>query len=246
MIYRLLTVAALLATASQAFADDLEISCGSTPADCRQAFHGAAKDIAATLNYKIVAPAEATGLLGFGIAAIGSYTPTEHKGDWKTLTGDKVGQLGMVGAVINKGLPFGFDLGAFYAAVPTASGAAAYGVQLRYAILEGGVAEPALAVEGNYTRGTGIDDFDYSAWGADVMVSKGFAFLTPYAGVGYVSASVDPDSSLKASSGLQNENVDQTRVFIGSRIALGFLELTPEYERFGQNNVYNVRLGLSF
>src|SRR3546814_17852433 len=79
MIQRLLTAAVLLAAASSAFADDLDISCGSTPDACGQAFHRVAKDIAATLNYKIVAPAEATGLLGFGIASIGSYVPTEHQ-----------------------------------------------------------------------------------------------------------------------------------------------------------------------
>src|SRR3546814_3357522 len=107
MIQRLLTAAVLLAAASSAFADDLDISCGSTPDACGQAFHRVAKDIAATLNYKIVAPAEATGLLGFGIAAIGSYVPTEHKSDWETLTGDKVGQLGTAGVVVNKGLPYG-------------------------------------------------------------------------------------------------------------------------------------------
>lgn len=246
MIRHLLSAVLLLSATTTAFADDLQINCGGSQDACRQAFHGVAKDIAATLNYKIVAPAESTGLLGFGIAVIGSYVPTEHRGDWKTLTGDKVKQLGTVGAVINKGLPYGIDLGAFYAVVPTASGAAEYGVQLRYAILDGGVAEPALAVEGNYTRGTGIDDFDYSAWGADVMLSKGFAFLTPYVGVGYASASLDPDSDLKTTSGLRNEDVHQSRVFVGARIALAFLELTPEYERFGQNNVYNLRLGLSF
>lgn len=245
MIRSLLLTATLLLSASTAFADDFDLDCSGS-GDCREAFHGAAKDIAATLNYKIVAPAESTGLLGFGIAAIGSYTPTQHKSDWNTLTGDNVKQLGMVGAVVNKGLPYGIDLGAFYATVPTSSGASAYGFQIRYAILDGGVAEPALAVEANYTLGTGIDEFDYHSWGVDAMLSKGFAFLTPYVGVGYASAQVDPDDSLKAAYGLKNESVDTTRVFVGSRIAMGFFELTPEYERFGSNNVYNLRLGFSF
>ncbi|NGY05391.1 DUF6588 family protein [Solimonas terrae] len=245
MIRRLLSVVLLLGAAPSAFANDLQISCGSL-LECNTAFQGAAKDIAAAFNYKIVAPAEATGVLGFGIAAIASYAPTEHRSDWRTLTGDSVDQLGMVGAVVNKGLPFGFDAGAFYASVPTAGGAGAYGFQLRYAILEGGVAEPALAVEANYTKGTGIDDFDYDAWGGDAILSKGFAFLTPYLGIGYVSASVDPHKDVSQTYGLMKENVKQSRLFIGSRIALGFLELTPEYERFGSNNVYNVRLGLSF
>lgn len=243
---RILPALLLLAAAPAAFADDFEISCGSTPDGCRQAFHGVAKDIAATLNYKVLAPAEATGITGFGIAAIGSYVPTQHKSDWATLTGEDVDQVGMVGAVINKGLPFGFDVGAYYASVPTSGGAAAYGFQLRYAILEGGVAEPALAVEANYTASTGIDDFDYRAWGADVMLSKGFAFLTPYVGGGFVSASADPNADVKSLYGLHDEDVDAGRFFAGLRIAMGLLELTPEYERFGDNNVYNVRLGFSF
>ncbi|NKF21640.1 hypothetical protein G7Y82_04875 [Solimonas sp. C16B3] len=244
-----LLAACLLVPATSAFADDLDINCqGGLLADdsCQQAFHGAAKDVAATLNYKIVAPAESTGILGFGIAAIASYTPTQHKDDWNTLTGDDVKQLGMVGAVINKGLPLGFDVGAFYATVPTGDGAAAYGFQLRYAILDGGIAEPALAVEANYTIGTGIDDFDYHSWGVDAMLSKGFAFLTPYIGVGYASAQIDPSDSVKAEYALKDESVDTTRFFVGSRIALGFFELTPEYEHFGKNNVYNLRLGFSF
>ncbi|MFT4047466.1 MAG: hypothetical protein QM661_12320 [Solimonas sp.] len=243
---RHLIVTALLSlAASAAYAGDLSINCSQT-ADCRSAFHEAAKDITAAIDYKMLGPAEPGGVLGFGIAAIGSYAPTAHKDAWRTLTGDDVDALGMVGGVVSKGLPLGLDVGAFYAAIPDAGGAAAYGAQLRYAILEGGTATPALAIEANYTRTSGVDDFDYSAWGADVVLSKGFAFLTPYIGAGYVSSTAKPSAETKASDGLVDEDVDVARLFVGARIALGFLDLTPEYEHSGDNSVYSLRAGFSF
>ncbi|WP_051362109.1 DUF6588 family protein [Solimonas soli] len=244
---RHLAAAVLLSLAtSVAWADDLSIQCSAVGAGCRQAFHDAAKDVSAAINYKMLGPAEPTGVLGVGIAAIGSYVPVEHKDAWRTLTGDDVDEIGMVGGVFDKGLPLGFDVGVFYASIPSSGGAAAYGAQLRYAILEGGVATPALAIEANYSKTSGVDDFDYSAWGADLVLSKGFAFLTPYAGVGYVASSAKPNGSVKALYGIEDEDVDAARFFVGARIAMLFFNLTPEYERSGDNNVYSLRAGFAF
>jgi hypothetical protein len=240
-------VAVLLSLAtSAAWADDFGIQCSAVGAGCRQAFHDAVKDIGAAINYKMLGPAEPSGVLGFSIGAIGSYAPVEHKDAWRTLTGDDIDAIGMVGGAITKGLPLGIDVGVFYAGIPTSSGAAAYGAQLRYAILEGGVAAPALAIEANYTKATGVDDFDYSSWGADLVLSKGFTFLTPYAGVGYVSASATPNDGVKALYGIDDEDVHNTRVFVGMRIAMLLFNLTPEYERSGDNNVYSLRAGFAF
>ena len=240
---RLIAILLLSAATSPAWADsDFEIDC---TVGCRAAFHDAVQDVAAALHYKQLAPAEATGLLGFGIGAIASYVPTKNDSAWKTLTGSSVDAVGMVGGALSKGLPFGIDVAGFYSGIP-GTGASAYGAEVRYAFLEGGVATPAVAVGVNYTTTSGIDDFDYDAWGVDATVSKGFAFLTPYAGAGYVSAKATPNGALKNSIGLENETVDTGRFFVGLRISMLLFELTPEYERFGDNNVYNLRLGLSF
>ena len=61
-----------------------------------------------------------------------------------------------------------------------------------------------------------------------------------------MSAKATPNGALKNSIGLENETVDTGRFFVGLRISMLLFELTPEYERFGDNNVYNLRLGLSF
>ncbi|MGH6909219.1 MAG: DUF6588 family protein [Solimonas sp.] len=242
---RLLAVVLLMLAAPAAFADDFRVDC--TGAACRQAFHEAVKDVAATLNFKVLGPAEPTGLLGLSVAGVGTYVPVENKDAWRTLSGRDIDEIGMVGGVVTKGLPAGFDVGFFYATIPSSGGGAAYGAQLRYAILEGGVASPALAVEANYTSTNNIDDFDYNAWGADVILSKGFAFLTPYIGGGIVSATIDPTDPLKdpAGANLKSEDVTQGRFFVGARISMLFFNITPEYERFGDNNVYNLRVGFS-
>ncbi|TJY59343.1 hypothetical protein E4T66_13165 [Sinimarinibacterium sp. CAU 1509] len=246
---RLPTAVALLAAttfAPAAFAStefSVAPDCGVT---CQSAFEGAVEDISAALNYKALAPAESTGLLGFGIGAFVNYTPVENKSDWKQLTGTNVDFVGMAGVVVSKGLPFGFDVGAFYTAVPDTS-VSAFGAELRYAILEGGVAEPALAVRGAYTATSGIDDFDYEAYSVDMALSKGFTFLTPYIGAGYVWSTATPQGTVtEAPFNLRKVDVDHERIYVGLRVTLAILELTPEYERQGDNNGYSLRLGFSF
>lgn len=231
-----------LATAGEA---DFDINCGAVPAACQAAFKGVIEDASAALSYKALGPAEATGITGIGIGAFVNYSPVANDADWQTLTSSNVDAVGIAGISAHKGLPFGIDVGAFYAAIP-GTGAKTYGAELRYAILEGGVASPALALRGSYTATSGIDDFDYDAWGADISVSKGFTFLTPYAGIGYVSAKADPKGANAALAGLSKVTIDRERFFAGMRITLAILEITPEYERQGDNNSYNLRLGFSF
>lgn len=242
-----LAAAALLLVAPLASAADadFDINCGGTPDACRAAFAEISEDIAAALHFKQLAPFEATGITGIGIAAVGSYVPVKKDSAWETVTGTEVDAIGMVGGMLSKGLPLGIDVAAFYTAIP-GSGAEAYGAQLRYALLEGGVATPGLALAAHYTRTSGIDDFDYDAFGVDIGVSKGFTFLTPYLGAGYVWASADPGDDIKTATGIRNEKVDEGRIYAGLRISALLFEVTPEYERFGDRDVYNLRVGFSF
>ncbi len=219
---------------------DFAVACGLNP-NCQSDFRAITEDITAAAGYKALGPAEATGITGFGLGAYGAYSPTEHKDAWNNLTGTNVTGVGMAGVALHKGLPFGFDVGATYAAVPGTS-ARLYGVELRYAVLEGGVAEPAVAIRASYTGSTGIDDFKFNTTSVDASISKGFAMVTPYAGAGYIRGRANPDSS----TGLKTETVDRARLFAGMRVSFVIFELTPEYERVGDNNSYNLRLGFSF
>ena len=225
-------------TAGAVSASDFSVQPTATQGD----FASASKDIIAITSYKALGPAEADGVTGFSVGAYGSYSATGDKAAWQRLVGDDVKGVGMVGLSARKGLPFGVDLGAMYSQVP-GTDAKLYGGEVRWAPWPGGVATPAIAVRGSYVKLTGEDDLKADAQTVDVSISKGFLLVTPYAGIGYVWGSVNPSDNFVA---LDTENVEKARFFAGARIALGFLQLTPEYEKLGDNDVYNLRLSVGF
>jgi len=166
----------------------------------------------------------------------------QDKAAWQRLVGEEVKEVGMVGLSARKGLPFGFELGAMYSQVP-GTDAKLYGGEVRWAVLPGGIATPALALRATHVQLTGEDDLKANATTLDASVSKGFLFVTPYAGLGYVWGTVDPDDSFAT---LSKVDVNKARFFAGARVSLGFFEITPEYERLGDSDVFNLRLSLGF
>ncbi len=215
---------------------------GFTPAPAQADFASASKDVIAVTSYKALGPSEAGGVTGFSIGAYGSYTEVQNKGAWQRLVGEDVDGVGLVGVSARKGLPFGIDLGAMYSQVP-GTDAKLYGGEVRWAPFPGGVATPAVAFRGTYTKLTGEDDLKADAQTVDVSISKGFLFVTPYAGIGYVWGTVNPSDNFPT---LSKVDVDEARFFAGARVSLGFLELTPEYEKLGSNDVFNLRLSIGF
>lgn len=102
-----------------------------------------------------------------------------------TLT-DGAMAVGRIG--VRKGLPGGIDLGVSYGQtfggkVKLAS------ADLQWAILHGGILEPAVSLRftGTGTVG-GTGTYDLRQGGAEILVSKGFTVLTPYAGAGVVTS----------------------------------------------------------
>ncbi|MES2883884.1 MAG: hypothetical protein V4709_03715 [Pseudomonadota bacterium] len=226
----------LAAAAGTAAAQDFSFTPAATQAD----FAVVSEDVIAVTSYKALGPAEAGGITGFSIGAYGSYSAVQDKGAWQRLVGEEVNEVGMVGLSARKGLPFGIDLGAMYSQVP-GTDAKLYGGEVRWAVLPGGVATPAVAVRGSYVKLTGEDDLKANASTLDLSISKGFLFFTPYAGAGYVWGTVNPSDDFPA---LSKVDVDKARFFVGARVSLGFLEITPEFEKLGDNDVFNLRLSL--
>ncbi|MGH8516507.1 MAG: hypothetical protein ACREUE_03505 [Panacagrimonas sp.] len=226
----------LLSPAAQAADFDFDIQPGATQED----FESIAEDAAALLNAKTLTPAEPMGITGFGIGVYGSYLETESPGAWQRVTGEDVDEIGMVGVMAQKGLPLGIDVGASYSWVPS-SDVKMFGAEVRYALLEGGVATPAIGLRGSYSTLSGVDEVDFDSYGIELAISKGFGPLTPYAGVGQVWSELKPDSEF----GLDKEKIDDTRVFVGLRLS-ALIGLTPEYERIGDRDVFNLRFGFAF
>lgn len=235
---RVVLAFALAFIASAASAVDF----GFTPSPQQADFKSVSQDVIAVISYKALGPAEASGVTGFSVGPYGSYSATQDKTAWQRLTGEKVDGVGVIGITARKGLPFGVDLGAMYSQIP-GTHAKLFGGEVRWAPLPGGVATPAVAFRASYVKLTGENDLKGDSKTVDVSVSKGFLFFTPYAGLGYVWGNVKPSSRFTT---LDQVNVDKARVFVGGRLSLGFLEITPEYEKLGKNDVFNLRVSLGF
>ncbi|MGQ0501405.1 MAG: hypothetical protein ACT4P0_02170 [Panacagrimonas sp.] len=229
-------VLAALSSPASAFDFDLDFSDDPQQAD----FRSVAEDLSALLNAKSVSPAEAGGITGFAIGTFATYAPTDDSNAWERLTGEDPDGIAAIGIIAQKGLPLGLDVGVSYSWVPDLD-AQVFGAEVRYALLDGSVATPAIGLRGSYSKLNGVDELDYDSYGLDLSISKGFGPLTPYAGAGYVWNQFEPGPDLD----LRDEDVAKTRLFIGLRLSALF-GITPEYERVGDRDAFNLRIGFAF
>lgn len=222
----------LIMTAGAANALDFDIEVPN-----QDNFRDISEDMAAGFSYKPLHPTEPTGVAGFDLGAVASYTPVENEEAWEALTGSDVDEIGFVGLGASKGLPFGFDVAGFYTGVPSTD-ARLWGAELRYAFVPGNVALPALGVRGAYTQIDGVSDFDFNTRSVDVSLSKGFGPFTPYVGAGKVWVESDPSGRF----GLEEEDFNENKLFAGARLTLVPLQLIAEVDRTGDNTSFNLRL----
>lgn len=236
MKLRHLCCLALFGIAHSATAGDLD----AIGALGQSQFKALSENLAAALSYKAVAPAEPLGLTGFDIGIEVTSTEIDDDGVFDiAFSGDAPSSLILPKLHVHKGLPFGIDVGAFYTSVP-GSNIKLIGGELRYAIIEGGVAMPALAVRGTMTRLSGVDDLDFSTTGLELSISKGFAMLTPYGGIGNIWTKSDQDV------GLKDEDFSQTKLYAGLNINMGLMNIALEGDKTGDFASYSAKLGFRF
>jgi len=205
-------------------------------------FKSFSEDLGAALSYKAVIPAEPLGVTGFDLGLEVTSTEMKNSSLWSTATGggSTLSSLIVPKLHVHKGLPFNIDVGAFYSAVPTTN-IKLYGGELRYAILEGGTASPAVAIRGAMTKLTGVEQLSFGTKSLDVSISKGFAMLTPYAGVGTVWVDSTPNVAP-----LVKESFRQNKVFAGANLNFGLVNLAFEYDKTGSAASYTAKLGFRF
>jgi hypothetical protein len=184
------------------------------------------------------------GLIGFEVYADATY---EDKFDDQSFNrtavdGDYTGgflSVARVGA--RKGLPGGVDLGLAYG--KTLNGdVKLISAEIQYAILHGGLLEPALSVRVTGTRTVNAAAYELNQYGADVLLSKGFTVLTPYIGVGFIR------SQGKLSRGLLGTFEDtetQGVAFAGVTLNLLLPKINFEVEK-GEAVQAAVRVGFGF
>jgi hypothetical protein len=200
------------------------------------------EDLGATLSYKPLSPGEPLGITGFDIGIEVTATKLENATVFSAAAGgDSTDTLALPKLHVHKGLPFGFDIGASYSAVPD-SNIKVWGAEVRYAILKGGTATPAVAVRASYSALDGVDQLKLNTTGLDLSISKGFAMFTPYAGVGKVWVRSTPD----ASTGLAEEDFDLGKVFVGINMNLAVINIAVEGDKTGDATSYGIKFGWRF
>ena len=203
-------------------------------------FRAFSEDVASAVSYKGMIPSEGLGITGFDLGVNASATEVAHRATLSKAAGGasipKAVPIVAVRAV--KGLPFDIDIGVVSMSLPDTN-ARATGGELRWAFVGGNTVLPAVALRVSGTSLSGVSQLKMRTLSGDISISKGFAFLTPYAGVG----SVEVKSSAPGTT-LREENFRQSKVFAGLNIALTPLALVVEADRTGDATGYGIKLAL--
>jgi hypothetical protein len=205
-------------------------------------FRNLSEDLGAALSYKAVIPATPLGISGFDLGLEVTATKLPHRDAWdRASSGTAPDTLYVPKLHLHKGLPAGIDLGAFYTSIPNTN-IALWGAEVRYAILEGGAAQPALGLRGTYSKLSGVNQLDFNTTGLELLISKGMAIFTPYAGVGSVWTTSNPVGV----SNVSKEEFTQGKYFVGGNFNFGLANLALEADKTGDAASYAVKLGFRF
>lgn len=199
-----------------------------------------AEDLGAALSYKALIPAEPLGVTGFDLGVELSATRLANAEAWKQASGSDWNSLTIPKIHAHKGLPAGIDVGAFYSALPNTE-MKLWGGELRYSVLEGTVATPALAVRGSFSRLSGVSQLDFHSQGVDVSLSKGFLNMTPFIGLGQVWSTATPNVA-----NLSEDSQSQTRIFAGLNVNFALANAAFELDRTGEATSFSTKLGFRF
>lgn len=209
----------------------------------QEQFKQLSENVAASTQYKGITPSEPLGIIGFDVGISASYTKIEIE---ELFDSASEGDFDVAGLVlprvsIHKGLPFNIDVGVSASAAP-GTDIQILGAEIRYALMEGGVAFPAVGIRASASVVTGVDELDMQNIGLDISASKGFAFLTPYAGIGVLRTTATPVDA----GDLEEEIIGMTKMFAGVNVNLGFLNLTLEADKTGDYSSGSLKAGFRF
>ena len=207
------------------------------------------EDLGAALSYKALAPAEPMGILGFDVGVEVTATKFANSGVMDLAMGGAPSYLPLLKVHAHKGLPFGIDVGAMLSQVP-GSNIELFGAELRYALMEGGMLTPAVAIRATMSTLTGVDQLDLDTQGLELTISKGFAVLTPYAGVGKIKVKTEAKgiaaTAITLLDGDATEDIDLDKIFAGVNLNLVAMNLAFEMDKTGDATTYGAKFGWRF
>jgi len=207
------------------------------------AFEDFTEEVGLAISYLPLSPAESLGTFGLDVGIeVTVASISKDAAFWLETIGEKPPSVIPLPKIhIQKGLPFGIDIGAVYSKVPSSNISMAGG-EIKWAFISGNAILPAVAVRASYTKLLGVDDLDLETIGADLSISKSFAFITPYAGYGQVW--IRSEEKLAALD-LKEVRVNLAKPFVGVKISLLLINFVFEAD-FADVPMYTGRLNVGF
>jgi hypothetical protein len=206
-------------------------------------FRKLTQDLGAALSYKPLIPAEPLGVLGFDVGLAATVTQLENKEVFQKAGAGDISSVAVPSLRLHLGLPFGIDVGAMAGQAPSTN-IQLYGAELRWAFVKGGTATPAIALRGSYTQLSGVDQLDFNTRGVDLSISKGFAFFTPYGGIGKVWVTSTPKDIPTAVP--TEESLSLNKGFVGFNLNFVLVNFALEWDKTGDATSYGAKLGFRF
>lgn len=237
----LMMMTLLLSFARFASAGDIEF----TDVISQEDFKDFTKEFGTALLFNPMAPAEPLGITGFDVSVETTLTDiSDDKEYWQKLVSDNdpYSYLPVPRLHVQKGLPFGIDVGGMYVSVP-GTNIKLWGLEAKYAILEGSMVTPALSVRASYSQLEGVADVSLNTQSLDVLVSKGILMFTPYAGASMFNVNSSENSDL-----VELDDVNETgyRALAGVQFSpLPLLIINGEVS-FGEVPQYGLKIGFRF
>lgn len=217
-------------------------SVNAVPIDGSAVFQSLGQYTGAMASYRAQLPSEAQGLTSFDLGFSLTESSLQHTEHYAVGTQGLRKTTRWASLNAHKGLPMGWGLGAFIRqgtdSQAKPNGIDLRGVDLRYALLEGGTATPALALRASVTELKGIQGYRLKTQGMDLSISKGFTLFTPYAGFGVVRA--------KGQAGELSDSVTLNKIFLGIGTNLLLINLNLEYDKTGDVPYYSLKAGWRF
>jgi hypothetical protein len=238
---RLLLAAAATVTCSLAAATGLQIN--NLQNVTQQDFHLLNEDLGAALSYKPLIPSAPLGVTGIDLGVALTATELRNRDAVQNaVSGSRVYSVVPIPTLrLDKGLPLDLDIGLMVGKAPNTN-ITLWGGELRWAVIAGDAVLPAVALRAAATQMNGVTDLKVSTQSVDVSVSKGFVFVTPYAGVGEVWIHSTPQGVPT----LASESFTKTRIFAGLDVNLGLGNLDLEIDQVGNVPSAGIKVGFRF
>lgn len=234
-------VFAIMLLSATAFAGEFQIM----PTLTQSQFSDLISDIGLAVTPTPNSPAEPLKLLGFDVAVESQLTTIDDGADrWEnSWDGASVDNTIWANRIhIQKGLPFGVDLGVSYTKGVNIEFNAVT-LEAKYAFLKGSVVTPAVSAKVAYTKVFGLEDINLQTGLAGLYISKGFLILTPYAGIEDVYTVASDDTAYS----LDDEQANAIRGMVGLQVCpFPFVVFNVEAAKGGNVNQFGVKAAIRF